>query len=344
MTHGIKLRNVGDPVPAEDQDSAGGRPRVSVIIPVTERPQPLERVFQEVAPVLAEAGISCEYLFVVEPWGRDLVGPVRELTAAGHPIRIFELGRTMGESAMLQAVLEHARGDVLLTLPSYPRVAPSELPKLVKEVDRGADLALARRTLSGGSRVNRLQNRVFHALLRTAVGGSFQDVASGVRAMRREVLEEVPLYGDFFRFLPVLAEKEGFRVREVAVVPHDEDAPSRVYRPGVYVRRLIDLLGLAFVVRFTRKPLRFFGILGSAAAAVGAVILLALFIQRLGGEGIADRPLLLLGVLFFILGVQAIAIGLVGEIIVHLAASGGRQYRVREDGQPLDRGEGTEIR
>ena len=150
--------------------------------------------------------------------------------------------------------------------------------------------------------------------------------------MRRQVLEVVPVYGDLFRFLPILAEREGFRVEEVTVTPHSDDRRTRVYSPAVYLRRLIDLLGLFFLVRFTTKPLRFFGLIGGIFSGLGAVILLVLFVQRLGGDPIADRPMLLLGVLTFVLGVQAVAIGLVGEIIVHLSPKEGRRaYRVRTD-------------
>ena len=305
-------------------------PRVSVIVPVSERPQALDRLYREFARVLRNAKVTYEFLFVAEPWAAESMTPLKPLIRDDEPIRLFELGRTMGESAMLEAAARQASGTFLVTLPAYPRIEASALPGLIEVVEAGADLAVARRRPSGRSRLNRLQSRVFHGLLRLAVGGGFRDVASGVRVMRREVLAEIPLYGDFFRFLPILAQKEGFRVQEVDVAPHAEEARTRLYSPGTYLRRLIDLVALAFVVRFTRKPLRFFGLMGTAAAVVGGAILLVLFVQRMGGEGIADRPMLLLGVLCFILGIQAIAIGLVGEIIVHLNASTQRHYRVRQ--------------
>jgi hypothetical protein len=155
--------------------------------------------------------------------------------------------------------------------------------------------------------------------------------------MRREVLEEVPIYGDLVRFLPVLAEKEGFRVEEVLVPQHPDDRRARIYSPGTYARRLIDLLGLLFLVRFTRKPLRFFGLVGTGLSGIGAIILGILFIQRLGGQSLSDRPLLLLGVLFFVTGVQAIALGLIGEIIVHLSVGRARrEYRVGESLRETD--------
>jgi hypothetical protein len=159
--------------------------------------------------------------------------------------------------------------------------------------------------------------------------GQIHDVASGVRAMRPEVLRDLPLYGDFFRFLPVLALREGYSVVEVEAMQHPSDAQLRLYSPGTYLRRAIDVFGLFFLSRFTYKPLRFFGMIGSWLSGAGALILFVMFIQRIGGQGLADRPLLLLGVLIFTLGVQAIALGLIGEIIVHFNADRRRPYRVR---------------
>jgi hypothetical protein len=149
--------------------------------------------------------------------------------------------------------------------------------------------------------------------------------------MRVGVLEDVPLYGDFSRFLPVLAEREGFRVEELPAEQHERDAEPRVYAPGVYVRRLIDLLGLFFLTRFTYKPLRFFGLVGSLLGGAGAVILATVFVQRMQGQALADRPMLVLGVLLATLGVQAVALGLVGEIIVHFNVPERPGYRVVED-------------
>jgi hypothetical protein len=163
--------------------------------------------------------------------------------------------------------------------------------------------------------------------------------------MRREVLLELPLYGDIWRFIPVLAKREGYAVNEVDVAQHENDTSTRVYRPSVYLSRLIDLLGLYFLLRFTEKPLRFFGLLGSTLATLGGGVLAVLLYQRMHGQGIADRPLLLLGVLLLVTGIQAVALGLVGEIIVHLHASGRRSYRLmredvnshqHKDGKPAD--------
>jgi len=303
-------------------------PDVSVIVPVTERPEPLAELYLEFSAPLREAGYSYEFLFAVESRNQAVVSPLKELAKGGAPVRVLEVGHTVGESALLKLGASRARGRVLLSLPAFRRVVASALPELVARVDEGADLASARRSPRKDSWINRLQTRLLHSVISSVSSPDMQDVASGVRAMRPAVFEDIPLYGDFFRFLPVLALREGFTVVEVEARQHPRDARTRVYSPGIYVRRLIDVLGLLFLSRFTYKPLRFFGLIGVTLAGLGALMLVALLIQRIGGQGIANRPMLLLAVLIFTLGVQSIALGLIGEIIVHFNARTERPYRI----------------
>lgn len=307
------------------------RVALSVVVPVTERPRDLDWIYETYSKELKERAEAFEFLFMLQPWAWSMAERLEELVEAREPIRIFKVGQTVGESVLLQLAADEADGDIIVTLPSYPRVSAGSLGKLIDEVaaDR-ADLASAVRVAEQQSLINRLQNRLFHWMLGRSIGGRFRDVASGVRALKREVLEDTPLYGDFFRFLPVLAGRRGYRVEEIELPQHREDTGTRVYSPGIYLRRLIDLLGLFFLVRFTQKPLRFFGLLGSVVALAGAAILVVLLVQRLGGQGIADRPMLLLGAILVVLGSQAIALGLIGEIVVHLNASHSRLYRIRE--------------
>ena len=137
----------------------------------------------------------------------------------------------------------------------------------------------------------------------------FHDIACGVRVIRRPVAEALPLYGDLHRFIPALALREGYRVDEVPVPQHPNDARTRIYGPGVYLRRLLDVAAFFFLAKFTEKPLRFFGLVGTVFFALGAVISLVLLVERFAGQGIANRPLLLLAVLLIALGVQLMGLG-----------------------------------
>lgn len=309
---------------------------VSVLVPVTERPEPLDELYREFAAPFLQAHATFEFLFLMEPWAHAFAASLEPLIAAGEPIRVLEVGRGTGEAALLRAGAAAARSEVVLTLPGYRRVVASSLLAVIAPVSQGgADVAVARRWPRRDSRLNQLQNRALHAVLHRISGTRMHDVACGVRAMRREVLQELPLYGDVFRFIPVIANREGYRVEEVPAPQHPEDVRARVYAPAIYLRRLLDLLGLFFLLRFREKPLRFFGLVGSTLSAAGGLILLVLTAQRIQGEPLADRPLLLVGILLFVLGIQAIGLGLIGEIIVYFRAPERRLYRVARDEQEM---------
>jgi hypothetical protein len=302
---------------------------VTVIVPVVERPTSLAALYREFSAPLRQAGRSFEFIFISHPWFRRLTDPLVELAAQGEPIRLMEVMQGVGETALIKLAAAGARGTLLVTLPAYLQTEASAIPGLLARVEAGADLAVAWRWPRRDSLVNRLQNRILHLFVGGITGGRLHDVACGVRALRREVVQEVPLYGEFARFLPLLALREGFAVEEVQSPVHPAAMRPRVYTPGVYLRRFIDVVGLLFLLKFTEKPLRFFGLIGSLLSGLGALLLAVLFFQRLAGESLANRPLLLLAVLMIVLGIQSVALGLIGEMIVHLTASQRRRYRLR---------------
>jgi hypothetical protein len=308
----------------------GADAEISVIVTVVERPEPLEALYREYAAVLDSCGRSYEFIFVAHPYFHEMLEPLVALQRRGEPMRTIVSPRSIGETALLRMGLADARGTIVITVPAYRQVQPSALCELLAAVDGGVDLAVARRWPRLDSKVNRLQHLALHLTAGRLANGTLHDIACGVRAARGDVLRDIPLYGDFARFLPLLAIYNGYNVVEVTSPQHPSDLPRRVYGPGVYVRRLIDILGLYFLLRFTEKPLRFFGLIGAVLSGVGGIALIVMFIQRLLGQPLGNRPLMLLAVLLATLGVQAIALGLVGEMIVHFNASRRRSYRLRE--------------
>jgi len=302
---------------------------ISVVVPVVERADDLVAVYQAFGRELDTRPQEHEFLFVFD----GSITPAPELVALARQnngVRILRFAREFGETAALQLGIEKSRGDLVITLPAYFQVQPKGIHLLLDAVSAGADMVIANRSPRIDSWLNRMQSRAFQSIIGGVSEQRFHDMACGVRVMRRSVAEALPLYGDLHRFIPALALREGFRVDEVAVPQHPGDAGMRVYGPGVYVRRLLDIAAFFFLAKFTEKPLRFFGLVGSLFIATGAVLSLVLFIQRVDGQGIANRPALLLAVLLLALGVQLMGLGLVGEIIVHLRAPHRRAYRVRE--------------
>jgi hypothetical protein len=170
---------------------------------------------------------------------------------------------------------------------------------------------------------------VFNRITRWLMGVSLQDLNSGLRVLRRELAEDVPIYGDLYRFWPLLAARQGYRVTEVETDHLQERVQKGDYRFGVYLRRALDLLTLFFLMKFTRKPLRFFGLLGSATLFLGSLVTGVLVIERLlGWTSLADRPALIFGVLLIVLGIQLFSLGLLGELIIFTYGNKLRDYRV----------------
>jgi glycosyltransferase involved in cell wall biosynthesis len=315
--------------PTITSDRAGDARLISVVVPVVERTDDLVAVYHAFAGELDRRPEDYEFLFVFD--GRYTPPP--ELVALSREtgrIKLLRFVREFGETAALRLGIERSRGDLILTLPAYFQVQPQGVALLLEALEGGADMAVANRSPRLDSWLNRAQSRVFHSIVGGVSEQRFHDMACGVRAMTRSVAETLPLYGDLHRFIPALALREGFRVQEVSVPQHPNDARMRVYRPGVYFRRLLDIAAFFFLAKFTEKPLRFFGLVGSVFLGAGGVLSLVLLVERVEGQGIANRPALLLAVLLVALGVQLIGLGLVGEIIVHLRAPHRRAYRVRE--------------
>jgi len=204
------------------------------------------------------------------------------------------------------------------------------IPDLVEALS-DAQVAVAVRLRYKDSRLKRLQGKIFNWLVSKFSSQNFQDLGCGVRALRRVVTEEVNIYGDQHRFLPILAAELGFRVVELEVAQDSRDIGRVFFSPGVYVRRILDIATVLFLTKFIKKPLRFFGLVGSTVAAAGGTIVLYLVGQRLfQNVALADRPALILGSLLVVLGVQLFAIGLIGELIIFTHAGHIKEYRIEQ--------------
>lgn len=305
---------------------------LSVVIPISERHDDLRELYLHYAQQLSVARKSYEFIFVVDGPLPEVLQTLKTLKQEYPEITVITLNRCFGEATALSVGFEKARGPIILTLASYFQVEPHETHRMLKKlVEDDHDLVIAWRYPRIDSRFNRAQSWLFHWPIRLLTGMRYHDISCGLRVMKRKVTEEIHLYGDLHRFFPLLAYQRGFHVAEVPVQQSPHDAKRRVYRPGVYLRRLLDILTLFFLFKFTKKPLRFFGLVGSGIFGAGAVITGYLGLYRLLGFGaLAGRPLLILGVLLMVLGVQLFSMGLLGEIIIFTHAGDVKEYQIKE--------------
>jgi len=302
--------------------------QVSVIVPVGERQAEVGALYAEYKAGVAALGVPYEFVFVLDGPKPRCEASLNTLAQAGEPITIVSLSRHFGEATAIMVGFDHAAGGVIITLPAYWQVQGGEIGLLYAGIVN-ADLAVGFREPRASRWHERVRRNVFHGLLGYVTRLRFRDLGCNARAMRRKVLEEIRLYGDQQRFLPVLADRQGFRVAEVAVKQSQSDRLDQVYAPRNYARGFLDIFTVFFLVRFTKKPLRFFGMIGVATFGIGILELVYLVFDRLFlGVALADRPALLLASLLIVLGVQIFALGLLGELIIFTHAGGSKDYQV----------------
>ena len=324
MTNAIGT--AGDSAPEETSRIA-----LSVIMPVGKRHAvDIAALYTEYRAGLASLEMPYEFIIVLDGPKPEIAASLQRLLARGENLVVISLTRRFGEATALMAGFQRATGRIIVTAPAYHQIQGMEIGKLVRALDK-ADLAIGRRWPRVGSRFEVLRRNAFHRLIAAVTGQRFNDLGCGARAMKRRVLEEISLYGDQHRFLPVLANRQGFRVSEVDVGQSPLDRYSGGYATREYAHRALDIFTVFFLVRFTKKPLRFFGMLGASTFVIGALLVGWLAIDRLVFmHPLADRPALLLSSLLVVLGMQLFALGLLGELIIFTHARDIKDYQIDE--------------
>ncbi|MGA1577002.1 MAG: glycosyltransferase [Steroidobacteraceae bacterium] len=301
---------------------------ISAIVPVGKRQADPVSLFHEYRDALASTGQSFEIVFVLDGPHPGFYSGLRSLLDAGEQFTVVGLSRTFGESTALMAGLEHSSGRVILTLPAYHQVDITDIQRLLCNLGN-SDMVIARRWPRRGNVLDRARRATFHALVSSVTGVRFRDLGCGVRCFDRDVLADLHLYGEQHRFLPLLANRLGFRVSEVNVGQSLKDQFAGGYGVRDYLRSLLDLFSIFFITRFTKRPLRFFGTTGVATSSIGGAIICWLVFERIVyNVGLADRPALLLSSLLVVLGLQLLALGLLGELIIYTHAAENRDYQI----------------
>ena len=302
---------------------------LSVVVPVSGFFGDLEALHAAYRAAMPDETVI-EFVYVLDGDLPEAMRALSRLREAGEPLRIVKLARPFGGPVPLSIGIRRSTGERVLVLPCRPEIDPAGIPSLLRALD-GADVAAVRcRPVPGGA-WRRFRFHIFHSLAARLLGYDLADIGVGVLAFRRTVVEELLLYGDRHRFLPFLAFRHGFRVVPVVLRSGAEPRPAPVRGEASGFRALLDLLAVFFLLRFTKRPLRFFGPIGAGLFGAGFALSVWLAGQKLFlGVRLADRPLLLLGVLLIVLGVQVVALGLIGEIVVYTHARDIKEYAVEE--------------
>ncbi|WP_412069288.1 glycosyltransferase family 2 protein [Rubrivirga sp. IMCC43871] len=294
------------------------RPDLSVVVPVYSEAESLPELADQIRAALDGAGLSFEVWFVDDGSDDDSWSVIDRLHGADARFAGVRFRRNYGKSAALAAGFSRATGRTVATLDADLQDDPSELPAMVARLDAGADLVSGWKQKRNDPWEKRLPSKFFNRVTRWMSGIPLHDFNSGIKAYRREVVESVRVYGELHRYIPLLAKWEGYTKIEEQVVNHRPRLHGTTkFGFERYLRGFLDLITVLFLTRFVRRPMTFFGGLGTLGFLAGFAVLAYLTVEKLVfGQAIGDRPLLLFGVMLILLGAQSFLAGLLGEMIV----------------------------
>jgi glycosyltransferase involved in cell wall biosynthesis len=290
-------------------------PTISVVAPAFDEERSVALLFDELQAALDPLDAPWEVVFVDDGSRDGTFAALTRLHDAHDNVRVVRLRRNFGKSAALAAGFEQARGDVVVTIDADLQDDPAEIPRLLAKLDEGFDLVSGWKSRRRDPWTRRVLSRIFNRLASAVSGVTLHDVNCGLKAYRAEVVHDLRIYGELHRFLPVLAHERGYRVAELPVNHRPRNHGRSRYGLERYLRGFLDLLTVSLVGRYRHRPLHLFGGVGLVLGAIGTLVLAYLTVLKVAGEAIGHRPLLILGVLLVVVGLQLFSLGLLGEMI-----------------------------
>jgi glycosyltransferase involved in cell wall biosynthesis len=291
---------------------------ISVVIPLLNEEESLPELARQLENVLERvARGKYEVIFVDDGSTDESFRVIQDIHARNQRFKAIRFRTNHGKSAALAIGFSECKGDIVITMDADLQDDPNEIPSLVAKLEEGYDLVSGWKRKRHDPWHKTMPSKLFNAVTSRMSGIRLHDFNCGLKGYRREVIENVQVYGEMHRYIPALAHWEGFRVTEIPVQHRARQHGVSKFGMSRFLKGYLDLLTVMFTTRYIKRPLHFFGAVGSLFAVVGFVTDLYLVIEwSLGRTSLSNRPLALFGVAMIIVGVQLISIGLIGELIV----------------------------
>jgi glycosyltransferase involved in cell wall biosynthesis len=288
---------------------------ISVVVPVHDEERSVALLYDELRSAIEPLHEPWEVIFVDDGSTDGTFSALTRLHNSEQNVRVVRLRRNFGKATALVAGFDQARGETVVTIDGDLQDDPAEIPQLLAKLDEGFDLVTGWKTHRRDPISRRLLSRIFNRVTSAFSGVRLHDMNCGLKAYRKEVVHGLRLYGELHRFIPVLAHYRGFRIAELPVNHRPREHGRSRYGVERYLRGFLDLLTVSFIGRYGHRPLHLFGGLGLLLGAIGSAILIYLTVVKALGHAIGQRPLLLLGVLLVVIGMQFFSLGLISEMI-----------------------------
>ena len=313
--------------------AATGEIYLSLVIPVFNEEESLPHLWAKLSEVLAGQDWAWEAIFIDDGSTDASFAVLGELAAEHAEIRVMRFRRNYRKAAALATGFKEARGEIIITMDADLQDDPEEIPRLLAEIDRDCDLVSGWKKKRHDPIGKTLPSRFFNRITSLVSGIRLHDFNCGLKAYRREVTQDaLPyLYGELYRFLPAIAHWAGYRVSEIPVQHHPRRFGYSKFGAKRLLNGFLDLLTVTFVVRFMTTPMHVFGSLGLLSTLCGTVVCAYIALLRYEHGNIQNRhPLLMLGALLVIVGIQFFSTGFLGDMLASMHQRGGRTPRIIE--------------
>jgi len=254
---------------------------------------------------------------------------LQQLHNEDHRNKYISFQKNYGKSAALQVGFQQATGDIIITMDADLQDDPKEIPNLIRKLDEGFDMVSGWKKVRFDPFIKKYSSRFFNAVTRLSSGIKIHDFNCGLKAYKKSVVKSVQVYGELHRYIPVLAHWQGYTVAEVPVKHHPRRFGKTKFGISRFFKGFIDLLTVVFVTRYIKRPMHLFGFLGAISFLAGFIVNGYLTYEWFCGKVLSNRPMLFLGILLIIVGVQFFSTGLLGEIMVHNSIDA-KEYHVKE--------------
>lgn len=291
---------------------------ISVVIPLYNEEENVRELHDRLKAVLDSLDREYEIIYVDDGSIDNTLSILEEIQSLDPTVMILSFRRNFGQTAAFAAGFDFARGDIVVTMDGDLQNDPNDIPKLVEMIKTNDLVSGWRKKRKDPFFSRRLPSMIANWLISKVTGVKLHDYGCSLKAYRRDVIKNLRLYGEMHRFIPAVASWYGVRVAEVETTHHPRLRGKSKYGITRTVKVVLDLITVKFLQSFSTKPLQFFGFFGIAGGFLGFLILLYLSIEKILGRPIGGRPLLLLGALLVIVGIQFIGMGLLGEMIVRV--------------------------
>ena len=304
--------------------------KISVIVSLQNDGDNVSGLYQGLTGMLGALKSAYEIIFVDDGSRDNTREELDKLAVSDASVRIVRMRDTFGEAAALDAGLRYSDGQVIFYLSGRVRICPEAFRQLFKVLKEGQDLVVGWRYPRRDALLNRWISRIFNSMAGFVTKVKLHDINSGMFVTYRGVLEKIAFYGDLYNFIPALAAQQGYKVTEEKVEQMTGAFRTSRY-PTEYLQRFLDIITVYFLTRFSKKPIHLMGFLGGLLFIIGFFIEAYLGVYRILGMGpIAGRPLLILGALLLVIGIQMVTIGLLGEMIIFTHAGEIEEYNIEE--------------